>query len=97
MRRTNPQNSNAQGSDVRSPSECAENCISAVNPGSCSAGDEQCLCSSSAFVDAVRFCVTMSCPDTELAAAAQALEAVCARVVRAPSAPHRRVPLRRGR
>ncbi|KAI0718654.1 hypothetical protein C8Q72DRAFT_789037 [Fomitopsis betulina] len=57
---------------------CAESCIGSATVGSCSASDEQCLCSSSAFVDSVESCIEKSCSAGDIQSSLQAAEAVCA-------------------
>ncbi|EPS96370.1 hypothetical protein FOMPIDRAFT_1032413 [Fomitopsis schrenkii] len=57
---------------------CAENCIGSASTGGCSASDEQCLCSSSAFVDSVESCIEKSCDASDVQASLAAAEALCA-------------------
>ncbi|KAH9934194.1 uncharacterized protein B0H18DRAFT_547026 [Fomitopsis serialis] len=59
---------------------CAEACIEGANTSGCSASDDECLCSSSAFVDNIKSCVQSSCSASDLANAQEYFEAFCAKV-----------------
>ena len=56
---------------------CAEDCVEIANTGDCSATDEQCLCSSSVFVDSVQSCIEVTCFSSDIQTAFQAIDNVC--------------------
>ncbi|KAI0718651.1 hypothetical protein C8Q72DRAFT_134773 [Fomitopsis betulina] len=64
---------------------CASTCIQNTSPGSCSPSDEQCLCTSSTYVNALGTCIHTSCSTADIAAAESALKAICAGVSTSPS------------
>ncbi|EPS96368.1 hypothetical protein FOMPIDRAFT_1053303 [Fomitopsis schrenkii] len=58
---------------------CAAQCLTAasMSPMVCSAGNEQCLCSSPAYVGSVESCIEGSCTLSDVNAALQAVEELC--------------------
>lgn len=68
------------------PTACAAQCLTAasMSPMVCSAGNEQCLCSSPAYVGSVESCIEGSCTLSDVNAALQAVEELCTQAVSAP-------------